>query len=397
MTVRLWYEDPALLRFRARITAVEDDGRRIVLDRTAFYPTSGGQPHDTGTLGAAQVTDVLDEDDRVVHVLAAPLAAGVGDEVDGVVDAARRRDHSQQHTAQHLLSAILEDRFRRPTVSFHLGADAATIDVGGQPIGAPQFAEVESVVNSAIQADLPVTWSVLDDVSALKLRKPTDRTGAIRVVTIEGLDVNACGGTHVAATGELGLLLLLGAEKVRDATRLTFVAGARAVRRARTDRDRLSAAASALGCALDEVPQLATKQKSALLEAEKSLRTLQRAAAEREAQTRHAATAPDAQGRRYLVLALPDAMDDATRTLALGFAALPGGVALVTAAGSRTVLLAAAPDTGLDCGVVLKAALAAAGGRGGGQPTNAQGTVPDAESLARVTADLRFHLQGTLP
>jgi alanyl-tRNA synthetase len=392
MTDRLWYADPALLRFRGTVTALEDEGRRVVLDRTAFYPTSGGQPHDTGTLGGVRVTDVLDEEVRVVHVLAAPLAAAVGDAVEGTVDAERRHDHSRQHTAQHLLSAILEDRFRRPTVGFHLGAETATIDVAGLPIGAPQFAEVEAAVNAAIQDDLPVSWAVHEDVSGLHLRKPTDRAGAIRVVTIADLDINACGGTHVASTGRLGVLLLLGAEKVRDATRLTFVAGARAVRQARGDRDRLAAAAQALGCALDDVPTLVTKQKAALLEAEKALRALRKAAAEREARERHAAAAPDAHGRRVLHMTVDGELDDATRTLAQGFAALPGGVALVSAAATRTVLLAAAPDAGVDCGTVLKAVLAEVGGRGGGQAGSAQGTVPDAAALASV----RDRLAGAL-
>lgn len=397
MTDRLWYADPALLRFRGTITALDDEGRRVVLDRTAFYPTSGGQPHDTGMLGGVRVLDVLDEETRVVHLLAAPLSAAVGDAVEGAVDAARRHDHSRQHTAQHLLSAILEDRFRRPTVSFHLGAETATIDVGGMPIGAPQFAEVEAAVNAAIQDDLPVSWAVHDDVSGLRLRKPTDRTGPIRVVTIADLDVNACGGTHVASTGRLGAILLLGAEKVRDATRLTFVAGSRAVRQARADRDRLAAAANALGCALDEVPALAAKQKATLLDAEKALRGLRKAAAEREARERHAATQADAHGRRVLLLHAEGELDDATRVLAQSFAALPTGLALVTAGATRTVLLAAAPDTGIDCGAVLKAVLAAAGGRGGGQAASAQGSVPDAAALAAAREQLVTQLRLTPP
>lgn len=391
MTVRLWWADTACRRFTAQVTAVEGDGTRVVLDRSAFYPTAGGQPHDTGTLAGVRVVDVEDHDTHLVHVLAAPLPAGAG-EVEGVVDDARRTDHSEQHTAQHLLSAILEDRFRRPTLAFHLGAEVTTIDVGGMGLGPAQFGEVEAAVAEAIRADLPVSSTVHDDVSGLRLRKPTDRTGAVRVVTIDGLDVNACGGTHVRSTGALGALVLIGTEKVRDATRLAFVAGGRAVRRIRADRELLAGTAAVLGCAADELPALVAKQKAALLEAEKALRPLRKAAAEREAQERHAATPADAAGRRVLRLSLPGALDDTTRTLAQAFAALPGGVALVTAAEGRTLLLAAAPGAGLDCGALLKGALAAAGGRGGGQPGMAQGSAPDAAAFAVVQQALETAL-----
>lgn len=391
MTERLWWTDAACRRFTARVATVGGDGTRVVLDRSAFYPTAGGQPHDTGTLAGIRVTDVVDHGTHLEHVLAAPLPAGTA-EVEGVVDDARRTDHSEQHTAQHLLSALLEDRFGRPTLAFHLGAEVTTIDVGGGGVGPAQFAEVEAAVAAAIRADLPVTSTIHDDVRGLRLRKPTDRTGPVRVVTIAGLDVNACGGTHVATTGALGALVLLGSERVRDATRLAFVAGGRAVRRIRADRDLLAATAAVLGCAADELPALVAKQHAALLEAEKALKPLRKAAAEQEARTRHAATAADAAGRRVLRLALPGALDEATRALALAYAALPGGVVLVTATEGRTVLLAAAPDAGLDCGALLKGALAAAGGRGGGQPGMAQGSAPDAAALAAVRTALEAAL-----
>lgn len=381
MTERLYWQDGRLRRFTARVLTLEERGTRVVLDRTAFYPSAGGQPHDTGTLAGAQVLEVLEDGTQIVHLLATPI--GMGD-VEGLVDDARRTDHSTQHTAQHLLSALLEDRFRRPTIAFHLGADTVSIDLAGAPLGPSQFGEVERAVAAAIRENRSVTSAVHPSANGLSLRKPTDRAGPIRVVTIDGLDVNACGGTHVSSTGELGVVLLLDVEKLRDATRLTFVAGARAVVRMRADRALLAASAAALACAADEVPVLAAKQKAALLEAEKALRGYRKAAAEREAGERHASLSPDARGRRLLVLPLDDTLDDATRALALAFAALPGGVVLVTAVAARTVLLAAAGDTAFDCGAMLKAALAAVGGRGGGQPSSAQGSVPDAAALAAV-------------
>src|ERR1700681_2248488 len=140
MTDRLYYSDPYLREFRANVVEVTDDGRRVYLDRTAFYPTSGGQPFDMGQLGGANVIEVVDEEDRVAHVLDAPIASG---EIDAQIDWPRRFDHMQQHSGQHLLSAVLEELFKIPTVSFHLGAEVCTIDVTAQSLAARQMEQAE--------------------------------------------------------------------------------------------------------------------------------------------------------------------------------------------------------------------------------------------------------------
>lgn len=385
MTVRLYYDDATLLAFDADVVRVEGDGLRVELDRSAFYPSSGGQPHDTGTLDGIPVTDVVDDGARVVHVLARPLAAG-RTRVAGRVDAARRLDHMQQHTAQHLLSAILEDECRRPTVSFHLGAELSTIDLDGQPLGAHHFAELEARLFRAIGEDRAVTVASVTDTAGLRLRKPTERTGPVRIVTIDGLDVNACGGTHLASTGQLGLVLLLGTEKVKQGTRLSFVAGGRALAHARHQADVLAQLSATFGCAPDEVPGLAAKQRDLLVAAEKMVRALTAEVARREGAERYAGTAPDAAGRRVMDLALDEAIDDRVRATVQAFVAGAQAVALVTSAASRTVLLAASADGGLDAGAVLKPLLAAAGGKGGGSAAQAQGSVPDAAALAAVRA-----------
>jgi alanyl-tRNA synthetase len=236
MTDRLYYTDARLDRFTAAVLDIADDGRRVYLDRTAFYPTSGGQPHDLGTLGGIAVVDVIDEDDRIAHCLAEPIGVPVGAMLVGQIDMTRRFDHMQQHTGQHLLSAMLADHFDWPTLSVHFGDDTNTVDVAAEDIDPAALADLERRANALIVQNRPVTISFEDAAAATGLRKPSDRDGALRIVTIEGIDRSACGGTHVDSTGEIGALLLRRAEKTKGHTRLEFVCGHRAVTRARRRR-----------------------------------------------------------------------------------------------------------------------------------------------------------------
>ncbi|MDQ8169151.1 MAG: alanyl-tRNA editing protein, partial [Gemmatimonadota bacterium] len=235
MTDRLYYTDARLDRFTAAVLDIADDGRRVYLDRTAFYPTSGGQPHDLGTLGGIAVVDVIDEDDRIAHCLAEPIGVPVGAMLVGQIDMTRRFDHMQQHTGQHLLSAMLADHFDWPTLSVHFGDDTNTVDVAAEDIDPAALADLERRANALIVQNRPVTISFEDAAAATGLRKPSDRDGELRIVTIEGIDRGACGGTHVDSTGEIGALLLRRAEKTKGHTRLEFVCGHRAVTRARAD------------------------------------------------------------------------------------------------------------------------------------------------------------------
>src|SRR3954468_19119531 len=251
MTERLYYTDAYLREFTARVVGQSDDRATVYLDRTAFYPSSGGQPYDTGSIGGATVVEVVDEDDRIAHRLAAPVGDGA---VDCAVDWTRRFDHMQQHTGQHLISAVFHDLFDLRTVSFHLGAESATIDVEGVPVDARILAAVEQRANEIIYENRPVAVRFENAAEAQGLRKPSDREGTLRIVSIQGLDHSACGGTHVRATGEIGVVLLRKTEKIRQAARVEFVCGARAVRRAHADYDALSKAAQLFSSSLDETP-----------------------------------------------------------------------------------------------------------------------------------------------
>ena len=218
MTSRLYYTDSYLTAFEARIVDRTDDGRRLYLDRTAFYPTSGGQPHDLGTLAGAPVVDVVDEDDRVAHLLAEP--ANGTELVRGEIDWRRRFDHMQQHTGQHLLSAILHDLFGHQTVSVHFGAESSSLDLDVGAIDRERIVEAERRANEIIWENRPVTVTFEDAATAPALRKAPTREGTLRVVSIDGVDRSACGGTHVRATGEIGALLVRSVERVKKQARL---------------------------------------------------------------------------------------------------------------------------------------------------------------------------------
>jgi alanyl-tRNA synthetase len=385
VTDRLYYRDAYLADFEATVVDRADQGLRVYLDRTSFYPTSGGQPHDTGRLDDAPVVDVIDEGERIAHVLAAPLPAG---RVRGRVDWDRRFDHMQQHTGQHLLSAILAERLGLETVSVHFGAAVATLDLAAPGLRSDQVAEVERLANRAVTEDRPVTVSFEDGATAGGLRRPTDRPGVLRVVTIDGLDRSACGGTHVRATGEIGVILIRRVERVKQHVRLEFLCGERAVRRARADADLLAALAAAHSAAAEELPALLESQRAELKAAAAALRGLEETVAGFRARELYAALSPDHLGRRVAIVREPEGPIERLRPLAQAFTALPASLFVGLVQRPPAVLVAAAADLGVDAGKVLKATLEKHGGRGGGSARSAQGTVQEPESLEQVVADV---------
>jgi alanyl-tRNA synthetase len=383
-TERLYYTDARLLGFEARVVERSGDGRRVVLDRTAFYPTSGGQPHDTGTLAGIAVTDVVDEGERIAHVLEAPLEAAAGAAVHGAVDWARRFDHMQQHTGQHLLSALFADLHGHETVSVHFGPGVSTLDLDCERVREEALAAVELRANELIAEARPVLVSFEDAASAAGLRKPPNRAGELRVVTIEGVDRSACGGTHVGTTAEIGATLLRGQEKVRKGTRIGFVCGGRAVRRARRDLDALRRVARALGTAPDDAPRLVEAQREQVRELQSAVRRLQADLEQYRARERYAAIAPDEHGVRWLRERLAEGSPDAWRELALAWSALPRAAFVGASESPPAVLLAVSDDAGIDAGRTLRRALELVGGRGGGSPRMAQGALPSIEALDQV-------------
>jgi alanyl-tRNA synthetase len=384
MTERLYYHDSYLKEFRARVTDASPDRRKIYLDRTAFYPTSGGQPFDCGILGSITVTEVVDEDDRVAHVLNAPLDHV---EVSGEIEWGRRFDHMQQHTGQHLLSAVLLELFDAPTVSFHLGAESSTIDIRASSLDHGQVLAAERRANAIVFENRPVEVTFQHSSEDLGLRKPTEREGTVRIVTIQDLDRSACGGTHVRATGEIGPILIRKLDRMRGNVRIEFLCGVRAVGRARWDYDALSAIGRSFSAGIDETPALVAAQLDKAQETEKTRRRLLTELAQLRGRQLYVETPAGADGIRRMVRRVAS-MADEVRAEAQSFTAGEKSIYVAVVEQPPSVLLAASPDSGMNAGESLKAALAKAGGRGGGGAGMAQGSVPSREALEDVARQL---------
>ena len=391
MTDRLYYNDSYLIEFRARVIDASPDRKKVYLDRTAFYPASGGQPYDTGRLGGIPVTEVVDEDERIAHVLGEPLES---DEASGAIDWRRRFDHMQQHTGQHLFSAVLIELFDAATVSFHLGAESSTIDIA-RPLEPDQIRQAERRANQVVFENRPVSVSFEHSSQDLGLRKPTDREGVVRIVAIQDLDRSACGGTHVRATGEIGPILIRKLDRIRGNQRIEFVCGMRAVDRARADYDALSKIARALSVGLEEAPALVDAQLEKFQESDKARRRLATELAQARGRELYAATAAAPDGLRRVQRRVT-ALSDELRVEAQSFTAGERSAFLALAGDPPSVLLAVSKDGGIHAGEALKAALAQAGGRGGGSATMAQGSLPDQEALARFLEFPAFQLFGKL-
>jgi len=376
VTDRLYYHDSYLTEFRARVVETSPDRQRIYLDRTAFYATSGGQPFDIGKLGGVDVTDVVDEDGRIAHQLSAPLETA---EVSGVIDWPRRFDHMQQHTGQHLLSAVLVNMFNAQTVSFHLGVESCTIDVA-RSLDPAQIRQAERRANEIVFENRPVTVGFEDSSKDLGLRKPTEREGEIRIISIQDLDRSACGGTHVKATGEIGPILIRKLDRIRGNQRIEFLCGLRAVKRARADFEAISSVARAFSAAPDEVPALVATQFEKLQESDKARRRLAAELAQARGRELYAATAPGPDGIRKVVRRVASLTDE-LRAEAQSFTTGQKSVFLAMGENPPAIMLASSPDSGMNAGEFLKTALAKAGGRGGGTATMAQGSLPSKDLL----------------
>lgn len=406
MTERLYYHDSLLLDFDSAVTSVSDDKKQLVLARTAFYPTSGGQQFDTGTLDGVPVIDVVDDGDDIIHHLAAPWGGNPGDSVHGAVHRERRFHHMQQHTGQHLLSAILADRWSMPTVSVHFGDRTNTVDVTTDATtpdvdtASDNFlATLEREANELIAADLPVTVSMEDAATATRLRKPSDRSGELRIITIHNLDRSACGGTHVSSTGQIGGLLLRRSERTRGALRIEFVCGLRAAQLAHEDHATLTETARLLSAAPAELPELVANLQQRVKELERTQRQMGEALASYKAQEIWSAhtdtitdpgTDPHTDSIRRIHIPVPHGQASDARDLAAAIAKLGATIVLVTAANgnNHSLLLAASDDSGVDAGKEMKAFMASFGGRGGGSSRLAQGTVSDDAAIQAIVSAL---------
>ncbi len=393
MTDRLYYNDSLLVRFDATVRETGTAGDRpfVVLDRTAFYPTSGGQPFDVGVLGGRRVIEVIDRDDdgAVQHVLDAPLESGTV-AVSGEIDWARRLDHMQQHTGQHVLSAAFVRAGAR-TVSFHLGAELSTIDLAATP-DADAIRAAEDEANRIVWENRDVRMRFVSDqeAAALPLRKEPTRTGTLRVVEIDDFDLSACGGTHVPRTGTIGIIAVHSWERYKGGTRVSFACGGRALAQFRTYRDVIGATVRQLSIQPAELAQAVTRLQHESKESRQHARALSEQLATHQADV----LARDAGdlGGTDLVCEVVAARDAAgLKALAQAVASRPRHAAVLIGADQPLVVVVArAADATLDAAGLVRALVARFGGKGGGRPDSAQagGLSGDAATVRQAALEL---------
>jgi alanyl-tRNA synthetase len=381
MTHRLYYTDPYLRAFDATIARVDrrDDRLLVTLDRTAFYPTSGGQPFDTGRLGSLSVVDVVDEEDgTITHLLEPKVEPGtqnleVGQAVHGEIDWARRFDHMQQHSGQHVLSAAFDKLFAVRTVSFHLGAAVSTIDLARE-MSPAEIAAAEAEANRIVWEDRPVTIRFVDAEAAarLPLRKEPARGGTLRLIDVENFDLSACGGTHVARTGGIGAIAVASWERFKGGQRLEFLCGSRALGGYRLLRDTVTASVRLLSVLPGELPTAIERLQAEAKEQKRALDGLQRDLAGYRADELAAGAEVTATCR--LVARAVDTDANGLKTLAAAIVAKPGFVvALVSTSSPALAVIARSADVDVSSQKLLASLMAEFGGRGGGRPELAQG------------------------
>lgn len=408
MTERLYYSNSFLYDFDANVVEVisasdAEPRAALVLDRTAFYPTSGGQTFDTGVIASGErrsrVVEVAETDTGIIrHYLDEALDLQPGTAVHGRIDAERRRDHMQQHSGQHVLSAAFVRLFDMPTVSFHMAEDYCSIDLDTKSLSREQLEAAERTANEIILEDRPVEIRFVSyqEAQDLELRKlPPAERERLRLISIRDFDLSACGGTHVQHTGQIGCILLRKTEKVRQGIRVEFVCGQRAVQTARRDYAALTEAATLFSSHIWEVPhqirKLQEEGKAGRREREEMLEEI----VEQHA-ARMLSETPTTNGRKLVMQVFADRDLAYIKLLAQKLTRLqPDVVALLGTTEQLSVVTAASAGQSLNLGVLLKQELASVGGRGGGAKDMAQGGVPNENAVQTVLKAMADHVRAS--
>jgi len=386
-TRRLYYDDSFQDNFTAHVLSCEPlsdplAGHDItcwgvILDQTHLYPNSGGQPSDLGKLGEANILDVRDlENDVILHVADRPVPSG---RIEGCIHWPRRFDHMQQHTGQHLLSAVFQERFGLPTVSFHLGETVSTIDLRGNQPSPPVLQGAARAANAIIFEDREITvrYGTADQFAQLGVRKQVDRTGILRAIEIAGVDLQPCGGTHVRHTGQIGMILLRGCTKIRQDWRVEFLCGGRAETAARQDMELLNDLAVRLKCSFQDIAASVIRLQQEKDTSAKGLKALLPRLAEAEATSRlqTAQTMPD--GRIVIAEVLENSEPEYIQFLATAVVRAQKTVAFFAAKETGALVFAQHPTVNKDMNALLKNIFAQLGGKGGGNKDFARGALAD--------------------
>jgi alanyl-tRNA synthetase len=409
MTERLYYLDSFFYEFDAEVlgfASTSDSRPAVILDRTAFYPTSGGQVFDTGwicsreaTDGKLRVIEVTETDDaQILHVLEKPDSISKGTRVRGVIDVDRRRDHMQQHSGQHILSAAFVRLFSMRTVSFHMGAESCSIDLDTKNLNSAQVESAEALANNVVMENRPVSirFVTQEEARGLGLRKiPTVERDQLRLIEVHDFDLTACGGTHVASSGQIGSILLRKTEKTRQGWRVEFVCGQRAVATARHDYTVLAEAGGLLSSHIWDIPQQVRKVQDESRASRKEREHFMQELADLYA-ARLLSEAAEHNGRKFVVRTFPDRDLTFIKLLAQRLTRQSADVIafLGTTSDQPALVFAQAAGQPFDMGALMKETLARLGGRGGGSKDMAQGGPTKIDGLEAALSDLATRLRG---
>ncbi|RKY79232.1 hypothetical protein DRQ00_03920 [candidate division KSB1 bacterium] len=368
-TQRLYYDDSYRTQFRAQVVRrLTWEGKpALILDRTLFYPTSGGQMHDTGCINGISVVDVIEQEEEIFHILTEPIAT---DEVEGAIDWARRFDFMQQHTAFHILAQSFQRVLKAETLSSHLGETVATIDVETSQISDAQLAEVELLANQVVFDNRPVRifFAEPEQYSGLPLRKPPPKSGTARIVEIEDFDLDPCGGTHVRRTGEVGLIKIRGQEKVRGNLRFQFYAGGRALADYARKMKSIQAISRILSVPEEKFETEIALLKSSLKKQSKKLKKLTETLINYQA--KELITEAKARGQRYILQHFENRAPVELRFLALQVVRNSDLVAALFSKGEQVHVVIARPqEHQLDLRELVPELSRCLDGKGGGQPS----------------------------
>ena len=377
-TERLYYSDSHLIEFEAKVIDVTErvsGWAAVILDQTAFYPTGGGQPSDTGTLNSQRVVECIDDGERgVLHVVQG-VTPSRGSVVKGRIDWARRLDHIQQHTGQHILSQAFEKLFNAPTKSFRVLDQSSEIDL---EINNPTTELIERAVelaNNVIWEDRSITIRnvTADEAADLPLRKEPARSGDLRLIEIEGFDLSPCGGTHAVRTGEVGMIAVRSWERAKGLTRIEFVAGTRALADYRRANASARAIATLFSTSRDDAPQLAAAMVEDNKELQKRVRVLEDIAAGVEAE--NLLSENQSEGTRIIARVFDSRDAESLKKLAHALIGHPNTITLLGSRDRDTARLvfARSADASGDMSELMRQACEMIDGRGGGRPDMAQG------------------------
>jgi alanyl-tRNA synthetase len=408
MSERLYYHDSFLYEFEAKLVEITpvDSRPALILDRTAFYPTSGGQVFDTGWLGAdgrseserLPVVEVSeDRDGRILHFVRERPAFGPGTVMHGRIEKERRCDHMQQHSGQHVLSAAFVRLFDMPTVSFHMGGESSSIDLDTKSLTPEQLRDAETLANDIVFENrrVDIRFVTQEEAQGLGLRKiPPVEQGTLRLIDIHNFDLTGCGGTHVASTGQIGCILLRKVEKVRQALRVEFVCGKRALATARRDYGALVESAALCSTHIWDLPQQVRRLQEDARMSRKANELLVGELAELWA-TRLVAEQPPQDGTILIVRLFPDRDLGFIKLLAQKLIKRTPAVVALLGSTRQPASLVFAQSGGqpFDMGALMKEVLSRLGGRGGGSRDMAQGGPTRFEDLEKVLLEAAARLR----